>query len=362
MITKYFFSETAITKYMDKTLLINNYMQDLLHSKNVLTSQNIKSDLCSFIFQKLTRKKFRKKKLWSESIDDIKTRIHNSVTMNKPINLIIPFGGYKHFRNQQDTINRAEFFHIISMIDYVRPVLEAYEPGVHIEFVSEDIILPYMNWYTTASLENYNASFKSLLSFLALYFPRNLNITYKRVSDMVNKELMIARVFEVAKEKEVWRESLSHDEKVNNLHRSKRSVIDFDIQSFASIDLDDSSHQVIQSRLLELAFYDVEAEDVWLWNYYIENDKIMMLFSFGTTDDNVFDNLTIWSLSNSRVDFWIGKWLLEYRREDKIIPRIVSHQQYKSFTRGQVASIPISLSGLPDPLSSIEVFEWALSL
>lgn len=310
------------------------------------------SNIAEYILNKLLRKKYRKKSIGEESKKDIYERIQNSIFQNAPIHLIIPFGWYKHFWNKRNQPDWAEFFHIINMVSYLHSILETYTPWVIIEYVSEDLILPAMNWYKVEDLNHYTDRFRSLMGFMDSYLPTNLQVKYTRLSDVCNASEVIEKVYEHMNTKIARRNSLDKAEKIVNLHRSVRSVIWFDGDVW-SLNLDDTSDPVIKSRLLELSFYDIEADEICIGDYYMSDNKIMLLFSFGVTPDNIFDGLTIWSLYNSIVDFRIWKWIVEYNGTD-FIPRILSRKQYEGLDKLKINIFEswISLEGF----ENIEVF------
>lgn len=327
-------------------------------TKDRWNKTNLKKSIENTIFWELLRKKYRKKGIWEKSRNDIFERIQAKVQENNPIHIIIPFGWFKHFRNSSaPETNRAEFFHILNTINYVKTICEDYEPWVIIEYLSEDFIVPYMNNYSKEEMNRYHESFQELVSFLKSYFPDNFTIKYSRVSAMCDEKKVYKRVLEILDDKEKRWESLSREEKIGNLKRSFRSVITSKKYDRDSFDFDDTKNEIIKSRLLELAYYDAECEDVCIWNYFFDDNKIMALFSFGVTEDNIRDNLTLWSIYNSVVDFWIGQWILQ-KRNLIYSPRIISHKQYISLNKEYIAEVDTWIH--IDRYKSIEVYTWKM--
>ena len=95
-----------------------------------------------------------------------------------------------------------------------------------------------------------------------------------------------------------------------------------------------------ESRLIELAYYDTEAQSEFMGNYLGEDNHICICFSFGTTHDNdEYQDLTLGSTYGSLVDHWIGRGILE-DIGNKLSPRIVSKNQYEGF-KENLTVIPI---------------------
>src|SRR3989339_2158364 len=138
-----------------------------------------KSNIIEFIFSKINRKKFRRKQLSEKSQDVIRNKIKISVEAKNPIHFVVPFGGYKHFWNpSHPEPDWAELFHFRYITEYVLPILQMYNPGVIVEYVSEDLILPRMNNYPDEAIEKYISVFKSILDWYKTYVPKNLQFRF----------------------------------------------------------------------------------------------------------------------------------------------------------------------------------------
>ncbi len=286
-------------------------------------------DKVDFILQKLFRKKFRKQKLHSDTIKEFKDKITTKVNQNQPIYFTIPFGGYKHYWNpSHPEPDWAELFSLKFLTDWVSPILAVYEPGVVIEFVSEDMILPRMNNYPDQALEKYSEAFSTLLSVYRKSLPANLNIKYFRVGDKCNKEEIIEQVEKLLPERWQKWQTYTEDQKELELKRSRRSVFWNGKDDLTVLSEADKDKKMIESRLIELAYYDVEARAEFLGDYFTEDNRLGICFSFGLSPDNVSRWITLGSTYASAVDFWIGRGILE-KTMDGFTPRIISKEQYQ---------------------------------
>lgn len=305
---------TDIVNYLNN--LINTYTEYVLSDED---KKVIERDLISFITQKLFLKKFRKQKLFQSTIDDITNKIKSNIEQNKNLYFVIPFGGYKHFWNpSHPEIDWAEVFTLKFLTEWISPVLAVYKAGAVIEFVSEDLVLERMNNYSQESLDKYSKSFKALLEIFNKHLPTNFKFLYTRLGDKFDKNKMLKMVEDkLPKGYERWN-SLSEEEKEIELKRSRRSVI---LKDKNDID------RIIESRIIELTFYDVEADPEFLGNYFDEDNHIGLCFSFGLSADNIYHWLVLGSTYASTVDFWIGRGILE-TRENRMVERIVSKEQY----------------------------------
>jgi hypothetical protein len=281
-----------------------------------------------FILQKLFRKRFRKQKLFPNTVADITKKVALSLKENRPIYFTIPFGGYKHFwSTSHPEPDWAEFFTLKFLSEYVSPILSVYKPGVIVEFISEDLIIPRMNNYPEEKLEKYSEAFILLLQAYNKYLPNNLNFRFFRVSDRCNKEQIIKKVETLLPERWAKWEVYTQEEKDIELKRSKRSILWNGKLDLTRLSEKEKQTKMIESRLIELAYYDVESEPDFLGNYLTADNHIGVCFSFGLSPDNFDHWITLGSTYASIVDFWIGKGILE-KNQDTYVHRIVSKEQY----------------------------------
>lgn len=312
---------------------VNRYISELFEYKGYLLTDNEKrqvvQDKTGFIVNKLLRKKFRRR------IDDsvrksIVKKVNLSIKENRPIHLIVPFGSYKHFWNpSHPETDWAEIFHFIWMTEYVAPILAVYEPGVVLEYVSEDIILPRMNNYPDEALEAYAKSFRKLIDFYQGYLPGNFKLKYWRIGDKYNKETLVSKVENLVPERKAAFAKLSAEDKDQEIHRSLRSMLWNGKEDLTNLTEDQKLERIIESRIVELAFYEIEGSDEFVGSYYSEDNHICVCFSFGLSHDNdEFGDLTLQSASGSSVDYWIGRGII-LKNGDKLRGTIISKQQYK---------------------------------
>ncbi|MEI8068112.1 MAG: hypothetical protein WCG91_04185 [Candidatus Shapirobacteria bacterium] len=303
---------------------INQYLKNLLDNFNpyiisVEDKKIIDRGLKNFITQKIFAKKFRKRKLDAMNVLDIENKIGLSIKRKESIHFIIFFGGYKHFWNQSaPESDWAEIFTLNFLSEWVAPVLASYEPGVVIEFVSEDWILERMDNYKAEDLEKYCQSFSLLIENFNKHLPKNFKFKLTRLGDKFNKDKMLEAVEEKLPEGYQRWKNLSEEDKEIELKRSSRSVI---------LKADEDVNRVIESRIVELAYYDVESQKEFSGDYFTVDNYIYISFSFGLSQDNIDNWLTLGSTYASNVDFWVGRGVLE-ENNNNFVNRIVSREQY----------------------------------
>lgn len=312
---------------------VNNYLKELLtniksYSLTPDEEKKAQHDKAGFIIDKLMRKKVRRR-ISEETLKLTKQKVEEQVKNNLPICLVMPFGGYKHFWNtSHPEPDWAEVFHICWMIEYVLPILAIYKPGIILEYVSEDLILPRMNNYSEEVLDIYSSEFRKLLEWYSKYTPENLEFRYWRVSEKYNKQAIIDKVEALLPERKSAFAKLSLEQQEQEIHRSLRSVFWNGKKDLTNLTEEQKRERVIESRLIELAYYDVEASSEFVGEYFWQDNRICTCFSFGlSTDNDGFGDLTLQSALGSSVDYWIGRGILRYAG-DKLYGTIISKQQY----------------------------------
>jgi len=317
---------------MDLTEQVNSFLTNLLtHFRPyLLTDDDKKKNKLSFIVGKLTRKKFRRRKLVDKTKQAITEKVQLSIQSNEPIHLVVPFGGYKHFWNpSHPEPDWAEIFNFKYLTEFVSPILSVYKPGVIIEYISEDLILTRMNNYPQSALEKYSDIFRKLIEWYGKKIPTNLKFKFFRVKEHCNSQKLIKQVESLLIKRKVEFENLSLDRKIQELHRSNRSLMWQGEKDLTTLTDQEKKQRIIESRLIELAYYETEAKPEFLGNYLSENNHICICFSYGTTHDNdEFEDLTIGSSYGSIVDYWIGRGIF-YKRGERLIPDIISRNQYE---------------------------------
>lgn len=193
--------------------------------------------------------------------------------------------------------------------------------------MSEDMIVTRMNNYPKESLEEYSTSFRKLLDwYKSKLILSNLNIEYFRVGDRVNKEKVIDDIENLLSVKYEDFKKLSEEDKDTELKRSNRSIYWIGEKDLTGLTEEEKEKRIIESRLVELNYYDVEAKEENMGNYL--GDNICVCFSFGLSSDNT--DLTLGSTYGSIVDFWIGRGLLIKNDKNDLRPSIVSKYQYEN--------------------------------
>lgn len=315
-----------------------------------------KEGLSKWISAKLVANKFRKATLSDITRQDIYQKVTSSVIKKEPIYLIICFGGYKHYWNiSHPKVDWAEFFNLRFMMEYISPLLAVYEPGVIIEYEAEDYLLPLMNNYPEKSIELYTESFKNLLKIIEKYLPSNLLIRYVRAKDQYDVNLLKAKLDQVMEKKKDHLESLPIAVKEKILLKTENNIMWEGKIDHTNLSKEEKKAIIIKSRCMNEAFLEIDYEI--RKHYFIGNNHISIVLSWGMSSDNIEHWLTLGSTYSSSVDFWIGRGVLE-EYNNKFVPRIVSHTQYENIQQ-YLNKIEVNIFSLVN-FNNIEIYKGKL--
>lgn len=314
---------------------MEEYLNNLLthFSPYILSVNEYKIPKNNFIVQKLVRKKFRKQKVFPSELEKITKNVNICIKDNKPIQIIIAFGGYKHFWSSSHPYpDWAELFTLKFLTDWLSPAIAVHKPGAIVEFASEDVILTKMDNYTAEALDDYSKHFKLLLATYGKYVPKNLKFTYFRIGEKYDKNQIVKSVEKLIPEGRKRWNKLSKNEKELELKRSKRSIMWKGQVDLTKLSPQQKENKMIESRIIELAYYKAEILPQFLGNYYNDENRIPICFSFGLSSDNSDHWLTLGSTYASVVDYWIGRGILG-TKNGNFINRIVSKNQYEKIKK-----------------------------
>lgn len=288
--------------------------------------RTLKYDEIKWITDRIFTKTFRKAPVHPEAAADIQQKVKLSVEAGQPLYFILCFGGYKHFWNPSyPEVDFAELFELKFMSDYLAPILEAYEPGVVLEYESEDVIMSAMDNYPEKDLDRYSQSFRELIALFSKSIPSNFKIRLVRAREQVPEESLWKRINEyLPNTRKEWN-SLSTAERDSRLGHSYSNMMWKGEKDLTSMSGKEREERVLESKILNETYY---AADFDFRKYYLTGgNHIPLVCSFGTSRDNIGHWLTLGSTYSSMVDFWVGRGILEIKN-GKVVERVVSHNQY----------------------------------
>ena len=149
------------------------------------------TNLHNRIYNLLLNNKFKR---WAVA-DSYKVKILKTIKIcikkNLPIHFTYPFGGYKLWRlDSAPYVDWAEFFSISYIIRRLFIISLIYKPGFNIEFISENYFTHKITYISMSDLKKYRDSFKELILYFRKIIPKNIQISYKDISDLVSLNII----------------------------------------------------------------------------------------------------------------------------------------------------------------------------
>jgi len=285
-------------------------------------------DLKEFIFQTIMSKKFRKFSVAPEYITHIRGVIDTAVANNTPIKFIFPFGAYKLWRlAETPEPDWAELFTLMHNSRWLMPIAKVYKPGVHFDFISDDVIIERLNNIPKCDTETYMRSFRAVVDFLVKYIPSNLKFTLTSVSSLYPtiEDFEAELTKKIVKRREEFGETASIDEE------ARRSV-ELNVKLRPS-QADDPfwrervefMHQAYRMVSLRRPYYYAK-DTIFAFCMRLRGDKCV---SIGTTKTSV-------------AKFWVGVGALK-PEADRFREYVLSPSQLET---AKFNEVPISISSL----------------
>lgn len=310
-----------------------------------------KSGISDFIFKKLTSKKFRKWAINEESEKNIREALKINIDNNEPIKFTYPFGGYKLWRlPTSPEVDWAEFLAIAYYCKYVAPVLQVYQPGVEFLFSSDDLIIERMNNILRQDTDKYFDSFTVLLKEFSKYFPQNMKMEIKRVSDLYQPEELEE---ELSGHIERLRKEYPDMDKTRKEAMLKTSELNINFQG-----KDDLTAMPIQDKqeklMMGTIYHDAQCSLSRRRDLVRGKDKIVI---FTTKIPNA---IPIGTTKASVTKFWTGFGILE-KNAESFKDRILSPRQLTDLEKNNLITEQTDLIDLKN-LKEIKIMGTANNL
>jgi len=262
---------------------------------------------------------------------DVVAKIAKAVDERRPLTIVVPFGGYKHFWNESaPTVDYAEMFHIDFMVRNLLSLSQFLPGGVRIEYVSEDFLVPYMDNYSPQALDSYAQSFRKVVDWFDERTPEKIRISFWRLSEEYDTDAILRDVQDSLPCRVGNLMLLATELRDQALVRSRRSVNWSGWEDWSQMNDEERFVQIVRARAMEMAFSDIGFIEKHVGLRYIEDLNVCAVFSWGMSSDNEEKQfLTLHSADGVCVDHWIGRGIL-IDEGDGIRSTILSRTQYEA--------------------------------
>lgn len=272
-------------------------------------------------------KKFRKYAVTAEYGAHIRSVVEKCIARNQPIPFVWVFGGYKLWSLEEaPEADWAELFSLMYFVEWLKPVVAIYKPGVWFDFFSDDVIVPMMNNIDPEDTKAYIKSFASPLSFIKPYLPSGFSFTLHRVVDQYNSY----EEFRKELDKNIKELTLKRQQEPKPLSPAKIAAIDLNVKPDKEQQKDPHWRDKVQ------IIHDAYSLSSKRRPYYRNPDKIMVI------NTPIPGALAVGTTKTSVVKFWVGMGALKeannFFREYILSP--------KQIAKIKIRTENISISGL----------------
>jgi len=181
-------------------------------------------ELAVFIYGRILSKKFKKYSITPAGNNKIRQAIELNIKNNEPIKFVISAGSYKLWQFKEcPEPDWAELFAMIYYAYWLKPITDAYEPGVWFDFFGDDAILKLMNNIPEKDTERYKMVFRGLIKFMEPYLPSNLKFTFTPIGERYSsKEEFLDDLNKQIKELKEKGESALSEQDIERMKRNTR--------------------------------------------------------------------------------------------------------------------------------------------
>lgn len=320
-----------------KTNTILDYLDNRIKNSSVISEVKPEKDLEEQIYNLLTTSKFRRHSMSLGYDLHIKKVIHDSVVNQEPIPLVWVFGCYKLWRLKEfPNVDWAELFFLLHKIDWLKPILSVYKPGVWFDFFADGVLVPRLNNISDKDIDSYQKSFEVLLDLINSSSPTNLKFTLNRLIDLYDSATDFENEFS-----DNYQKVLDQDKKNPFILTPEQEAV---IRMNVKADHELSKVELHANQLLFEAFVLSSKR-----RPYYRNENKIFLDSFP-----IKNCLPVGTTRTSTVRFWVGKGVLRWHKES-FLEDILSIKQLSNINLKTISIKGFEQFG--NNFSSIEVLE-----
>jgi hypothetical protein len=314
--------------------ILNSLNEIKKKRETLLESESLESA----IYRLLLSKKYRKYAINPEYLDHISEVISLAVSKKESIKLTFVFGGYKLWRlPTEPEVDWAELFSLIYYAHWLGRIASIYEPGVWLDFYSDNVVLEIMNNIPKEDTNKYKKSFEKLLQFIKPYLPENLKITLNSVGDQYENYEDFKTELKQSIEK-----VKSELGGLPKLTPEQRIMVDLNVKLNPGQDND--QHWREKVFLIHEGYSKISKRRP----YYRQQDKIFV------TTKQIKDSIAVGTTKNSIAKFWTGIGVLEEDGES-FKDRILSPTQWENFQNSALRMEKMDLIDLKN-FKQIKIF------
>lgn len=285
-----------------------------------------REELEEYIARAALSKKFRKWAVDGDLPDHLHNAIRISFEKNEPIKFVMPFGGYKLWRlPEAPEADWAELFSLMFYAAWLKPIADAYVPGVRFDFSSDDVVVERLDRIAKADTEAYKTSFESTVTFLEDYIPQNLKFTFTPVGSRYTPEEFDAELNSL-----MAQYLAEHNGKLPEATEDEKKIMDLNAHKNEEDLADPDWYR--KNKLMHDSYMTVSRR-----RPYTRNEEKILAFT-----KSLPKGIAVGTTKTSIAKFWAGVGALKHK-EDSYIETVLSPEQIRT---AEVEWNDITIAGL----------------
>lgn len=287
--------------------------------------------ISQLIYDKLTTNKFRTAPISEKIHARIMESCTASVTQNQPIHITIPFGGYKlPSLPSAPHIDWSEVFTCLIIRDYVSAISKIYDPGVIVEFYSDEIIVNRMNAIKQIDLDTYNQELNKLLGKFKLFLPRNVIYKLSSIRDHISQDALFDRFSQKHNVIIEWWGKQSEQEKKIHLEKAERNYFG----NLKNLTKKEKADILLTSVFIHEALVRSHWDSDIVWAFGKGRIPVGFRYANGW-------GIQIKSSVSSAIQFWVGTGILQ-EKGVLFLPDIIGVQKFQKI-KEHLRKVPIDI-------------------
>ncbi|MDP2362781.1 MAG: hypothetical protein Q8M94_03315 [Ignavibacteria bacterium] len=279
--------------------------------------------LAEFIFSRITRSKFRRTSLDSDTVADIKFKIKYQILNNDPISFSVPFGAYKNWHlSSFPEPDWGEVFNINYMLRFLAPISAVYEPGAKLQYSYSDNVMDIVSNIPKEYTKRYITVFDKLLSLFQQSASKNIILKSIKINDFYAEgEQFLEMNNNYEDNRKNWFKKYPENVRLKKLASAKHNLMLNGIQDLSTLD-----GEQLEARFLQSAMWCDALDSLqWRRKFNKGSTNIQIVYVKGP-----YLSLHLGACETSVGQAWAMTGVLE-KRGLRLLQTIVSHATLKSF-------------------------------
>lgn len=238
----------------------------------------------------------------------------------------------------------AEFFNFSYLLEYVAPILTAYQPGVKLNYFAHTLILEYHDNLKSKTVQKYADSLQLIVDSFLEYTPENLSFSFMKDSDVYSREEYDVAISKGLEQAEQILSAKPKERQEAYLQMSELNIKWDGKNDWTGLSEEEKKAKIKQGALYEAALSTLDK----IGDYAKAKENVLVFTNPGP------EFIGIGSTYSSIAKFWVGYGVLE-EHDTKLVPRVLTPSQLEREKENKLRTEKIDILPLKN-LQQVEIF------